>query len=144
MKQVSISRILSALAASFLITLSGCGSPQAGATSSSSRPDLVVDANELVAAFEKSAEHAAEIYTGKTARISGYFARMEKLDEGRAAILFKTSIDTYRPLRCVNSAADLARGIGDLDAGSPITVDGKISGFTDSSYFVTVEDCFVR
>ena len=144
MKPRSASHIFSALAAGILISLSGCGSPQAGATASPNTPDLVVDANQLVAAFEKNAEQAAENYTGKTARISGYFARLETLDDGRAAIVFKTSIDTYRSLRCVNRAAELASRIAELDAGSPMTVDGKIGGFTDSSYFVTVDECFVR
>ena len=136
--------ILPVFAVGILLPQTGCGTPHAGAVADSKTLDLVVDANELAGAFEKSAERAAEVYTGKRARISGYFARMETLEDGRAAIIFKTSADTYRPLRCINASPDFTAGTGELDDGSPITVDGTIGGFTDSSYFVTVENCTVH
>ena len=105
--------------------------------------DLSLDATELVAAFERNETQAAELYLGKTALISGYFVKAERGDSGNYVITFKTSIETFRPVRCILGADDPATP-GRFQRGDPLTVVGRITGFSDSKYFVTVDECSVR
>ena len=103
---------------------------------------VIVDATELASAFEGSESKAAELYSGKIGRIHGQFAKYERVADGQFAMMFKTSKETFRPIRCIfdsSSSSALSR----LTTGDRVTVTGNIAGFSESRYFVTVEDCLI-
>ena len=104
---------------------------------------LVLDATELASAFEKSEVNATGLYTRKRARISGFLSKLEPLPDGRMSIIFRTSTETFRPVRCV-FGSNTSDGLNEPVKGDPITVAGRIAGFTDSGYFVSVEDCVIE
>ena len=137
--QAGLLVLLSALTAG----LSACGSP-AEAVRTPAPPEIrvIVDATELASAFERREPDAIELFGGKHGRIKGIFAKTEPLADGHIAMTFKTSIETFRPVRCIFDAA-ASTALNTLAAGDEVTVTGKIVGFADSRYFVTVDDCLI-
>jgi hypothetical protein len=102
--------------------------------------NVTVEAIELAAAFEQSEIRAIEMFVGKRARINGRFAKTESLSDGRIAMTFKSSKETFRPVRCVIDAEHSGE-LDELESGDPVTVIGEIQGFAESRYFVTVDAC---
>jgi len=122
--------------------IAACGSTGPPTIATPKDVQAIVEATDLASAFEESEAHAIDLYNGKRARIHGLFARSEPLADGRIAMTFKTSIETFRPVRCifdpVNSIA-----LNEFNDGDQLAIIGAIEGFRDSKYFVTVEDCVV-
>lgn len=100
----------------------------------------VVTAGDLSYAFEENDVRAAHLYTGKRARISGTFARSEPLADGNVAMIFKTSKETFRPVRCIFDAV-AAASLNSMSDGQELSVSGTVVGFSESRYFVTVDQC---
>lgn len=101
-----------------------------------------MNATDLGLRFELTETLALELYGGKRARIKGQFAKLEPLPDGNFAVTFKTSRETFRPIRCVVAGVN-STALNKLSDGDDLTVTGTIAGFTESRYFVTVEDCVV-
>jgi exonuclease VII large subunit len=104
---------------------------------------VIVNATELASAFEARESEALELYDGKHGRIKGVFAKSEPLADGHMAMTFKTSIGTFRPIRCIFDVTS-ANALNRLVAGDEVTVTGRIVGFAESRYFVTVEECLIE
>ena len=116
----------------------------AGVVKLQSRGDVdVVEATQIASAFEAAEDRAMELYSGKRARIRGQFARSESLADGNLAVTFKTSIGTFRPVRCIFHGGQSSVW-NQLSSGGEINVTGRIDGFTESRYFITVDDCVVE
>ena len=143
MNPIPFSRYTKLVALVFAIALGACDS--SAPTLEQKRADavqVIVFATDLASAFEQSEDTAVELYGGKLGRISGEFEKAEPLGDGRIALTFKRSIETFRPVRCIFSAA-APEALERFAAGDPITVVGKIGGFRESKYFVAVEDCVI-
>lgn len=127
-----------------LLTVTGCGrhTDSDAVRATAADVQMILEATELGFAFESAEARATELYVGKRARIRGQFGKSEPLADGNFAVTFKTSRETFRPVRCVVHAADSA-ALNDLSSGDPITVTGMIDGFSESRYFITVEDCSI-
>jgi hypothetical protein len=100
----------------------------------------VVTAGDLASAFEENDIRATQLYAGKRTRISGAFARSEPLPDGNVALIFKTSRETFRPVRCIVDAVAAAR-LNKMTDGQELSVNGTVVGFSESRYYVTVEKC---
>lgn len=107
-----------------------------------SSPEIIaiVTAGDLASAFEENDIRATQLYAGKRARINGVFARSEPLADGNVALIFKTSKETFRPVRCIFDAV-AAASLNRLSDGEELSVRGTVVGFSESRYFVTVDNC---
>lgn len=103
----------------------------------------IVTAGDLASAFEENDIRAAQLYAGKRARISGVFARSEPLADGNVAMIFKPSKETFRPVRCIFDAVE-AGSLNRLSDGQELSVSGTVVGFSESRYFVTVDNCLAE
>jgi hypothetical protein len=103
----------------------------------------MIDASDLAREFESNELQAAQLYVGKRLRITGQFARSEAITDGRTALIFKTSKETFRPVHCVLSSTE-ATDLKRFSNGDEVTVAGEILGFAESKYFVAVDECVVE
>lgn len=125
-----------------IASLATCGGEQAD-LKRSDNIHVIVTASDLAAAFEQSEARASELYVGKLARLTGSFSKTEPLADGHIAMTFKISRETFRPVRCIFDAT-ASTGLNKLSAGDYVAVTGKIAGFAESRYFVTVDECLIE
>jgi outer membrane murein-binding lipoprotein Lpp len=118
--------------------LTGCRSHAEVGEAATEAQGPEIDAAEIVSAFERDEQSARRLYAGKRIRVAGYHSSVEQRPDGSLAMTLKTSISTFRPIRCVMRAnADVEH----LEPGTPVTVSGKVDGFSESTYYVLLEDC---
>lgn len=136
MKRTEIIQIILLGSAGFLASCTG------GQRSAWSSPgyELTGDSAEIVAAFERDEAAAYEKYGGRRVRIAGYLSGVEERRDGSIAVTLKTSIATFRPVKCV---VDADVELHDHVTGDPINIVGEVKGFSESGYYVEVADCTV-
>ena len=115
-----------------------CGSKTDAHATTVASNEPEIDAAEIASAFERDETTAARLYAGKRVRVAGYFASIEERPDGNLTLTLKTSLSTFRPVRCVMTPD---APLDDLEPGTPISVSGRVSGFGESTYYVLLEDC---
>lgn len=144
MNNASVRKLPGLIALAIGAISTGCAPIQMGEVRPRVRPvEVIIDATDLATAFEESDERAAELFGGRVGRINGHFAKSEPMSDGHIAMTFKRSIETFRPVRCIFDATD-STALNKFTADDEVSVTGRIGGFAESKYFVSVDNCVVE
>jgi hypothetical protein len=90
------------------------------------RTEVTVNANELIAAFEKDSSAANRQYLGKVIEVTGNVKSIEK-EEGAATVSLGES-GSMSSVRCSMDTAYVQQ-VANIQEGSTITVKGACTGF---------------
>jgi uncharacterized protein YpmB len=90
----------------------------------SKKPDIVVSANDLFAAYDEDENAANEKYTEKIIQVKGIISDVVKEGTG-----YKIFIETDNPMSGVICEMEEGQDVGSLKAGDEVSVKGRCTGF---------------
>ncbi len=103
------------------------------------KPDVSIDANDLMDKYEENEEQANKAYLGKVIEVKGVVVEVETSDDGTAQILLKSNSMMGR-ISCSLEARDVDASHSIPAVGNTATIKGKCSGYLMD---VVLERCIV-
>jgi hypothetical protein len=99
-----------------------------------------------VKAFEGNEVRANQMFGGKRLRIQGTVNSIESLADGRAALVFRSTVTTYGMAKCHFDRAQKA-GLAAVTANTQIIVEGTVKeyggGWDGAKAYVILEHCAI-
>jgi hypothetical protein len=130
-----------------------------GISFAASSPESVVDtsrtaapqsatmhAGDLVKAYEENEIRANQLFGGKRVRIVGSVNSVESLADGRAALIFRSTISTYGMAKCFFARTQRS-GLASVRINDLLIVEGTVKeyggGWDGAKAYVVLENCTI-
>jgi hypothetical protein len=103
-------------------------------------------AGELVKAFEENEIRANQLFGGKRVRIVGSVNSVESLADGRAALIFRSTVSTYGMAKCFFARTQRS-GLANVRTNDQLIVEGTVKeyggGWDGAKAYVVLENCTI-
>ena len=103
-------------------------------------------AGELVKAYEENEIRASQMFGGKRVRIRGSVNSVESLADGRATLVFRSTITTYGMAKCFFARTQRSK-IASVTTNDQVIVEGTVKefggGWDGAKVYVILEGCTI-
>ena len=103
-------------------------------------------AGDLVKAYETNEVRADQMFGGKRVRIVGSVNSIESLADGRAALVFRSTVSTYGMAKCFFSKAQRSK-LASVSTNQQVMVEGIVKefggGWDGAKAYVVLENCTI-
>jgi hypothetical protein len=103
-------------------------------------------AGDLVKAYEENEIRANQLFGGKRVRIVGSVNSVESLADGRAALIFRSTISTYGMAKCFFARTQRS-GLASVRINDLLIVEGTVKeyggGWDGAKAYVVLENCTI-